>query len=103
MGPHAKCESHIAVRRDLKITYLHHAEPVHVSPQRMRIAARYKRDADLKPSPRNRRGRYVSGQQRIPIRVYEQIIGRPIDIPAPLADALARPRHILRLPASLDA
>jgi hypothetical protein len=37
------------------------------------------RDGDLKPSPRNRRGRYVSAQQRIPIRDYEQIIGRPID------------------------
>ena len=30
-------------------------------------------------------------------------IGRPADIPAPLAEALARPRHILRIPASLDA
>ncbi len=37
------------------------------------------RDADLKPSPRNRRGRYVSAQQRIPIKAYEQNIGRPID------------------------
>ena len=37
------------------------------------------RDADLKPSPRNRRGRYVSARQRIPIRAYEQIIGRSID------------------------
>jgi len=30
-------------------------------------------------------------------------VGRPPDIPAPLAEALARPRHILRMPASLDA
>ncbi|MBN2332531.1 MAG: hypothetical protein JXO49_04400 [Deltaproteobacteria bacterium] len=37
------------------------------------------RDGDLKPSPRNRRGRYVSAQQRIPIKEYEQNIGRPID------------------------
>jgi hypothetical protein len=37
------------------------------------------RDADLKPSPRNRRGRYVSAQQRIPIAAYEKNIGRPID------------------------
>jgi hypothetical protein len=37
------------------------------------------RDGDLKPSPRNRRGRYVSAQQVIPIKDYEQIIGRPID------------------------
>ena len=37
------------------------------------------RDADLKPSPRNRRGRYVSARQRIPIKTYEQNIGRPID------------------------
>ncbi|MCK4378727.1 MAG: hypothetical protein KAW01_05260, partial [Deltaproteobacteria bacterium] len=37
------------------------------------------RDGDLKPSPRNRRGRYVSAQQRIPIKEYERNIGRPID------------------------
>jgi len=37
------------------------------------------RDGDLKPSPRNRRGRYVSAQQRIPIEAYEESIGRPID------------------------
>ncbi|MEA1924017.1 MAG: hypothetical protein U9N63_15365 [Pseudomonadota bacterium] len=37
------------------------------------------RDGDLKPSPRNRRGRYVSAQQRIPVAVYEKNIGRPID------------------------
>jgi len=30
-------------------------------------------------------------------------IGRPPDIPGPLAEALARPRDILRMPASLDA
>jgi hypothetical protein len=37
------------------------------------------RDGDLKPSPRNRRGRYVSAQQRIPLKEYERIIERPID------------------------
>lgn len=37
------------------------------------------RDGDLKPSPRNRRGRYVSAQQRIPIQAYEAQIGRPVD------------------------
>ncbi len=37
------------------------------------------RDGDLKPSPRNRRGRYVSALQRIPIAVYEKNIGRPVD------------------------
>ncbi|MEA2107816.1 MAG: hypothetical protein U9P07_00135, partial [Pseudomonadota bacterium] len=37
------------------------------------------RDGDLKPSPRNRRGRYVSARQRIPIKEYEKNIGRPID------------------------
>lgn len=37
------------------------------------------RDGDLKPSPRNRRGRYVSARQRIPIKKYEKNIGRPID------------------------
>ncbi len=37
------------------------------------------RDGDLKPSPRNRRGRYASAQQRIPIKDYEERIGRPID------------------------
>lgn len=37
------------------------------------------RDGDLKPSPRNRRGRYVSAQQCIPIKDYEKTIGRPID------------------------
>lgn len=37
------------------------------------------RDGDLKPSPRNRRGRYVSAQQTIPVKEYEKSIGRPID------------------------
>jgi threonine synthase len=35
--------------------------------------------------------------------VVESVIGRPIDKPAPLADALTRPRHIMRIEASLDA
>ena len=35
--------------------------------------------------------------------IVEPIIGRAIETPAPLAEALARPRHILRIPASLDA
>jgi threonine synthase len=35
--------------------------------------------------------------------VVESVIGRPIDKPAPLADALSRPRHIMRIDASLDA
>jgi threonine synthase len=34
--------------------------------------------------------------------IVEPIIGRPIDMPPPLAEALARPRHILRIDASLD-
>jgi threonine synthase len=35
--------------------------------------------------------------------IVEPIIGRPIDTPAPLAEALSRPRHIIRIPATLDA
>ena len=35
--------------------------------------------------------------------IVEPIIGRPIVTPAPLAEALARPRHIMRIDASLDA
>ena len=35
--------------------------------------------------------------------VVEAVIGRPIEKPAPLAEALARPRHIMRIDASLDA
>jgi threonine synthase len=35
--------------------------------------------------------------------VVEPIIGRRVNTPPPLADALARPRHILRMDASLDA
>jgi threonine synthase len=35
--------------------------------------------------------------------IVEPILGRAIDTPAPLAEALARPRHILRIEASLDA
>lgn len=37
------------------------------------------RDGDLKPSPRNRRGRYVSARQSIPISEFEKSIGRPVD------------------------
>ena len=37
------------------------------------------RDGDLKPSPRNRRGRYVSAQQAIPVKDFEKTIRRPID------------------------
>jgi threonine synthase len=32
--------------------------------------------------------------------IVEPVIGRTIDTPAPLAQALAQPRHILRLPAA---
>ena len=35
--------------------------------------------------------------------IVEPIIGRAIETPAPLTDALARPRHILRIDASLEA
>jgi threonine synthase len=35
--------------------------------------------------------------------IVEPIIGRPVEQPAPLAEALARPRHILRLDATIDA
>jgi threonine synthase len=35
--------------------------------------------------------------------IVEPIIGRPIPTPAPLAEALARPRHLLRIDASLEA
>jgi threonine synthase len=35
--------------------------------------------------------------------IVELAVGRAIDRPAPLAEALARPRHILRMDASLDA
>ena len=35
--------------------------------------------------------------------VVEAIIGQPIEKPAALADALARPQHIIRIEASLDA
>jgi threonine synthase len=35
--------------------------------------------------------------------IVESAVGRPIDRPAPLVEALARPRHILRIGASLDA
>ena len=35
--------------------------------------------------------------------IVESVIGRTIDRPAPLAEALARPRHIVRIGASLEA
>ena len=35
--------------------------------------------------------------------IVEPIIGRRVQTPAPLADALARPRHLLRMDASLEA
>jgi threonine synthase len=35
--------------------------------------------------------------------IVEAAVGRTIDRPAPLAEALARPKNILRLDASLDA
>ena len=35
--------------------------------------------------------------------IVEPIIGRAVDKPAPLAHALARPRHIIRIDATLDA
>jgi threonine synthase len=35
--------------------------------------------------------------------IVEPIIGRPVDKPAPLAQALARPRHIIRIDSTLDA
>jgi threonine synthase len=35
--------------------------------------------------------------------IVEPIIGRPIEKPKPLADALARPHRILKLDVTLDA
>jgi threonine synthase len=35
--------------------------------------------------------------------IVEPVIGRRVQTPAPLAEALARPRHILRMDASLEA
>jgi threonine synthase len=35
--------------------------------------------------------------------IVEPIIGRPVEKPEPLAQALSRPRHIIRIEASLDA
>jgi threonine synthase len=35
--------------------------------------------------------------------IVEPILGRPIPTPAPLAEALARPRHVLRIDASIEA
>ncbi len=35
--------------------------------------------------------------------IVEPVIGRAVETPKPLADALAGPRHILRIPATLDA
>jgi threonine synthase len=35
--------------------------------------------------------------------VVESIVGRPIEKPAALAEALSRPQHVIRLDASLDA
>jgi threonine synthase len=35
--------------------------------------------------------------------IVEPIIGRRLQTPPPLAEALARPRHILRMDASLEA
>jgi threonine synthase len=35
--------------------------------------------------------------------IVEPIIGRAVDKPEPLAHALARPRHIIRIDATLDA
>ena len=35
--------------------------------------------------------------------IVEPILGHPIETPAPLADALAQPRHVLKINASFDA
>jgi threonine synthase len=35
--------------------------------------------------------------------IVEPIIGRPVDIPEPLAAALSRPRHVIRIDATLEA
>ncbi len=35
--------------------------------------------------------------------IVEPIIGRAVEKPAPLAEALARPRYIIRIDATLDA
>jgi len=35
--------------------------------------------------------------------IVEPILGHPIDTPAPLAEALARPRHVLKINATFEA
>src|SRR6185312_1296839 len=76
----AKRESHIAVRRHLKITYLHHAEPVHMRPQRMGIAARDKRDTDLKPCTQVFFLRFIKSAQQPSAAVLAGNANRPINV-----------------------
>jgi threonine synthase len=35
--------------------------------------------------------------------VVEPVLGRPIDVPGPLAEALARPRHVLKIGATFES
>ena len=67
--------SHAAGMAKLKIDALYKEKGI---PCRLSVVG-MGRDGDVKPSPRNRRGRYVSAQQRIPVQVYEKNLGRPID------------------------
>jgi threonine synthase len=54
--------------------------------------------------PENRAGIFLATAHPAKFgEIVEPIIRRPIVTPGPLADALARPRHILRMEASLDA
>ena len=53
---------------------------------------------------RARRGVFLATAHPAKFReIVEPVLDRTIETPAPLAEALARPRHILRIEASLDA
>jgi len=67
--------SHAAGMAKLKIDALFKKQGI---PCRLSVVG-MGRDGDVKPSPRNRRGRYVSAQQKIPVEIYEKNLGRPID------------------------
>lgn len=67
--------SHAAGMAKLKIDALFQKQGI---PCRLSVVG-MGRDGDVKPSNRNRRGRYVSAQQRIPIKTFEKNLGRPVE------------------------
>ena len=76
----------------------------HAVPQRAGRAGRGRKGGERQEGRDGRIGIFLATAHPAKFsEIVEPILGHPIDTPAPLANALAQPRHVLKINASFDA